>query len=353
MDSEYIFNNLKQTSHLQLEMIKQLITDHNDCEILNKNELEEIVRQLENDKLYYSNDTIVDYIMTKVFEATQNEEKKDVIRKTRIMVDSKSDEVKYAKAYQEYDDESYLVHIGKDMYSKLELISFIIGNIVMLMNVNLTQSERILLHMILEINLLQITDLNIGADKIDELLYLHDKSVNADFSSLYAKYTNEVFEVALSFLIGHEIGHHYYYDTRNKYDRLIEGGNNQNPILSPEDPRTCELVADEFAVVFTFEYILGNNGKEEVKVHQGCAIFATFIASALLCNPLLTGEKHPSLLLRMHMVKEQWKKILGSENFLIVYTCVNEVVSVLNSKIDFSWWYDNWLLDNGIPKKVI
>jgi hypothetical protein len=223
------------------------------------------------------------------------------------VVDSISSNITFARAYPEYFDESYLVHIGHEIYHRLELISNIIGAVVMILTMNLTQSENKLLHDVLIINLSQISGEKPKTDEIGKLLYLHDKNQNTEFSDLYVKYTNEVFEVALAFLIGHEIGHHYHGDTKGTYVKTIK--NVEMPIMSVDDPRIRELVADKFALGFVLEYIIGNNGAEDVKLHQGCAVFATLIASALLGDPIETGKTHPSLLLRINILKDEWKKV--------------------------------------------
>lgn len=348
LESKEVFYNMDESCHIQLDCVKELTENNKGNVIANEEEVINVLKQLENDELDYSNETLIDGIVKKVINVTENDELIEVLKRIFIMVDTKENNIK-ARAYPQYSDKSYFVEIGKSMYHYILNMSDVISMIILLCYICKTEDEIQIAHKVISSDLMDLKKNNNSffLKKSNIILNTHG---DTEFEDMYYKFSVETFEVAIAFLMGHEIGHHYYGHTEVDIKSILENDNIGEEIKSPEDPRMNELLADKFAVGFACEYLKGMYG--EVSIQHGCGMYIPLLASALQCNPMITSKTHPSIFLRLFVLKDNMIKVLNDTNNRKILSIIEQLCEALELVgYDFSWWREKWMIHNGIPTK--
>lgn len=300
------FEYHRQTKHKQLEQIKNALSHHDGEDIVNIDEINVTSELLKDDDLEYSNDTVIDLICKVAKKTSKDQKCKNILDKTRIAVDELYSPVTTGKALQVCPDDSYRISVGGQIYQALEIISDYIGSVCMFEYGDCASPQ--VLKAIIYYNIQRIKKQKQDTTYIDntdkDIGVLLMYRMSEDDVQKYIRYTSEVFEVGLAFLIGHELGHHYNEDTqpgkecesKPRSKAKIEDGfiPFTHSLVSAKQER--ELKADEYAYCFANDYVTTMYGTH--KLHHAHALYAMFLASSLIGDPELITNKHPSIAMR-------------------------------------------------------
>lgn len=342
-----VFYGMNEVDNIQLDFLKEAIRKNEDKCIINLKEIEEVIDMVSNDELDYSNETSIDMIIKGIVNNTSNNELKELLENTFVVVGTVKKDV-MARAYPRYEDNSYLVELGRDICLDMNNMADILACIILIREYKNKHME--ILHLLLEYNLKKLGQDNDQINQqIDALVYNYGDD---EFLELYVKVSREIIEVANAFLVGHEIGHHYYGHTTNRYNELVSFNDLESEIESADDPRLNELLADKFAVTFVYEFLIAYDSS--INVQQGCGYFIPFLVTALNGSVLKGGETHPSLWIRILLVKDHLTKVFEANSNEIINLIIGELCNVLNLiGKDFNWWNKEYKIKKGVVKGEI
>jgi hypothetical protein len=270
---------------------------------IREEELDSLVQDLADDKLDYSNDTVIDMIIKDVLKNPTDEKLATILQNTKIGNIDNNGIV--GIAYPKYIDDTYYIEIGEETERRIRLLSDVFA-VLFMFNEKLCDTEYAILW-----NLLVATKnrYDVNEEFTDDFsmvqIYMirYDKLYKNNFTDKYVAYSRKIHEMAMAFLVGHEIGHHYYGDT----------------VIKPEPglkSQMAELMADSFAIEFAFKY-MGNaypNDENLYGIHFFAGVYLPLIASAKICkNVSEDSENHPAIVKRLVGVQRGLKKILASE----------------------------------------
>ena len=305
-----VFNDRIEKIHVQREEFEEWLRYYKEGKAISgisDDELEKLRKDLENDAVQHSNDMVIEMIIDKVKMDTGNLLNEEVLDNIQIAYITDNDRI-IASAYPKYSDGSLYVEIGSKIEERIFLLSDLFA-VQFLRNESLSEIEHFLLDGLYKscvekyMSNCKITE---DYNRIQILMLLHEKIVGSGkFSDNYVAYSREIYEMALAFLIGHEIGHHHY-------------GHMDRNAKNDDDPKLMEVKADFFGINFAMMY-LKNAYPSDVKrygLHQFAGMYIPILASAELCKSIFEdGECHLSIYKRMEIVDCKLKQIIDSESF--------------------------------------
>ena len=298
-EAREVFNDRKTETHIQREEMNKFIKlCHEGKAILGIPEEEqiELIRNLEKDTVNYSNDMVIDMIINDVIKATEEEKLLRILKNT-IIANIDEDNI-IGKSYPKYYDGSYYIEIGRKMERQIRILSDIFAVFFML-NENVTFIENLLLCELLNVNLQRFhldTDYTETYNEVQIHMMYCDKLLESDFTNKYVAYSREINEMALAFLVGHEVGHHYL-------------GHTDKDNMSQENDKLKEIKADEYGMRFAFEYLKSaySNDKARYGIHQLAAVYMPLIVSMRFCDDIFKdGAKHPAIIKRYRNILENY-----------------------------------------------
>lgn len=307
-EADNVFTSRISKSHIQYEQMEEFFQLYKEGKAISgicEEELDSIIQDLANDKLDYSNDTVIDMIIKFVLDNTSDEKLATILENTKIANVDYEEIV--GTAYPKYMDNSYYIEIGEGIERRVRLLSDVFA-VLFMFNEKLNGIEYCVLH-----NLLDATKKRYEVNEeftedfsnVQIYMIICDKLYKDNFTDNYVAYSREIHEMAMAFLVGHEIGHNYYGDT----------------IVRPEHglkSQIAELKADSFAIDFAFRYLRNAyaNDEDRYGIHCFAGVYLPLIASAKMCKSVFEDrEDHPSIVKRLVGVQRGLKKILTPDGW--------------------------------------
>ena len=264
-ESMNVFNDRIDKIHIQRDEINEFNKLYQEGKFfpgIKKEEFEKLLSDLDNDRVEYSNDMIIEVIIKNVREHTNDLRLKDILENINIANISNSPII--ASAYPKYYD----------------------GPV-----------ETSLLNELLNANIVRFNN-NEKFNEISNIIQMkmidfNKSKGNDDFTDNYVTCTLEIYEMAIATLIGHEIGHHYFMHTDEN-------------IKNNEDNKIKEFKADCYGVDFSIDYLQSayKNNKSAYRIHQFAGIYIPLIASSCFCDNIFEdGKKHPSIKKRLDNIQ--------------------------------------------------
>ena len=323
----------KQMRSKQLIQLEELIYEAEQTGFplgSSKEEIDDVLKFLEEDEkhLIYSNDAGIDMILKKIVgyiakDSTYCKFLRDV------KVDSNLDSYP-ARTFGQVEDK-YSVTVSEVFLRTIQIVSDIGGAVLMMEH--FPPNSLVLCDFYIQY-ICALTAWIEEPNKIETDIYAYlyaqgmlkniDGSVNKFFSDYLVYYGREIAEVAIAFLVGHEIGHNFLGHTGIQPQGYI----NLKCLENVENEAwKREYYADAFGIDFALKYI--KNGLLEGNCfdflvdevfyrvdYRVLGMPVLFLASELFSKSDGGGESHPTFSLRMDMV---WNLIeeSGSEFSLI------------------------------------
>lgn len=304
MEADEVFSDRISKEHVQREEIKKLADMYKAYKAilgLSEDEMNSLCLDLEQDKVLYSNDMVIDMIITFVLEKCDGDRLLEILQHIKIAhVDEHKNII--GRAYPKYSDGLYYIEIGEDIDKQVRILSDLFA-ILFMLDENLQEVEREVFYDLLKINRCRYktyTEVTDDFNSIQIEMMICDRLYKDDFTDRYVAYSREINEMALAFLVGHEIGHHYL------------GHTNIRP-HSEKERKISELKADYFALDFAIQYLKSayyvENNTYGIHFFAGC--YLPLIASADFCKNIYKDDiNHPALIKRLLGVQEELKKRL-------------------------------------------
>lgn len=294
-----------------------------------------VILELEIEKLVYSNKYECNTIIEKVLEYTNDQFLKHILENIFIGFLENPNTNYYIKAltYEKFQDNSCLVIFNKKLYENLMALS------------NIFSSKYLSNRLFDKVNIQEITRDIYSTSKINLQLY-NDKelgeilyySATKEYEDEFIKKSNEILEVGLAFIIGHEIGHHYYnhFEGLQKEKNFLGNEEISKKILELNQKQKKELIADFFAIRFAVNF-LDCYYPSNVQEHQITGLLIPFICMGINANDVMqNSEEHPSTQLRLIL----------SEKVMTEYI---KLEGINNAKKDIDWllnelclWENKW-----------
>lgn len=304
---ESFFNGISKLhiQYTQMEEFSQLCKEGKAISGICEEELDSIVQDLANDKLDYSNDMVIDMIIKYVLDNPNDEKLAAILQNTRIANVENNKVV--GTAYPKYMDDSYYIEIGEETERRIRLLGDVFA-VLFMFNEKLNNMEYSVLY-----NLLGAAKKRYNMNEeftedfsnVQIYMMICDKLYKDNFTDNYIAYSREIHEMAMAFLVGHEIGHNYYGDTISKPEHGLKS-------------QMAELKADSFAIDFAFRYLRNAyaNDEDRYGIHCFAGVYLPLIASAKMCKSVFEdGEDHPSIVKRLVGVQRGLKKILTPDGW--------------------------------------
>lgn len=302
MEVDEVFSDRISKEHVQREQMKKfadMLKEGKAISYLSEDEIKLLCLNLEQDKVAYSNDMVIDMIITFVVERCDDDKLLKILQHIKI---AHVDEYKkiIGRAYPKYSDGSYYIEVGEDIDTQVRLLSDLFATLFMF-NENLQEVERGVLYDLLEVNRCRYKNLTEFTDDFNFIqikMMICDRLYEDDFTDRYIAYSREINEMALAFLIGHEIGHHYL-------------GHTDTHQYLKNERKISELKADSFALDFAFQYLKKaySNENNIYGIHFFAGIYLPLIASANFCRNIYKDDIcHPALIKRLLGVQRGLKK---------------------------------------------
>lgn len=317
-----VFNDRKKEVHIQREEMHnflKLCQEGKAISGISEEEQKELICNLEKDTVSYSNDMVIDMIIDYVIKETEDEKLLRILENIKI-ANIDEDHI-IGKSYSKYFDGSYYIEIGRKMDRQIRLLSDLFA-VFYMFNENVTFNEKLILYELLKVNLQRFnldTEYTEDYNEVQIHMMLCDNLLESDFTDNYVAYAREINEMALAFLVGHEIGHHYL-------------GHTDCTNMNKEDDKIKELKADNYGIEFAFEYLKCAYQKDEARqgIHQLSAVYIPLIVSVHFCNDIFKdGEKHPAIFKRLLEVEVKLKELLNKDRFYNVQKNIGKLYDIL------------------------
>ncbi len=320
--SKEFFYRRTDKSHIQYSQMNDFLNKCKNGEAISgvdEEELEQLVSDLSNDDINYSNDMVIDMIL-KCFVKNTNDNKLK-----KLLNDINIGNVDYSniigKSYGEFYDKSPYCEIGRDIDKRIRLFCDLVATFIFSQEKladeeeNMFEQRTLWELMIVNIDRVQKNEEYTNEYNLVQLLMMQCDMVFKDgFTDRYIEISREMNEVALCFLICHEIAHLYY------------GHKKCNDKSKNKD---MEFLADEFAVKRVLEYIEWGFHKEAL--HLFSAIYIIFFVSSFYWDINEEQENHPSLNKRIDKVNNIIEGSLNRNSYEIVMDYV-KAMRVLTRK---------------------
>lgn len=309
--AERLFEERIDKRHIQREDFEMFLKKVHDGEAIilsSPDEVAQLQSDLEMDKLVYSNDMIVDMIIDKVRKHTKDIALRSLIDSVKVC---NLQDFIAGRAYQKCSDESHYSELGQYFLLTIQHVSDIAAGLFISDEIKL---EPIHCYALLRGNcaLVEAIDNKENVVYIPEygyaqyLMKIIDDNLDKHFTDLLIYYGREICEMAIAFILGHELGHHYY--------SHIEVNKNA-------DRNSCwakEYEADHFGIKFALEYMQASIEEVDYVLPIECkhihndidyrvlGIIVAFISSRIFDKRAIEeSELHPSLQSREDKIMEQ------------------------------------------------
>ncbi|MFA9397948.1 MAG: hypothetical protein ACERKV_06770 [Clostridiaceae bacterium] len=324
---EVFFNRtLRASGHTQYDEIKdfyQLCKENKAISGIGDDELDKLVKDLENDHVEKSNDMVIEMILNYVMENTKNQRTLDILSNLKV-ANIPYEKAMIGRAYPQYTDGSYYIEIDSNILKRIQLLSDIFA-IFFMYNESIGEIEESILKQLLKANILRYNNnvnFNNEFNLIQIKMMIYDRIFESSrFTDKYISYSREIEEIGTATLLGHEVGHHYY-------------GHTEKPTNDKETLKSYEFLADRYSVDFSFEYLKsaytydGNN----YGLHQFASVYIPLIASSFYGDVHIDGVKHPSIVKRINIIRKKLSLKIESEAFQEV----DKYINVLYQNIGFN-----------------
>lgn len=326
-ESNEIFNDRISKAHVQREEFEEFVSLCKTGKAISGMSLEELnlfCSELEKDQVSFSNDMVVDMIIDFVRKNTKDDKLLKIFQHMKIAVVDDSNNI-ISRAYPKYIDGSYYIEIGEDIDKRIRLLSDIFALLFMCNECDKHKGEYLIIPKLLTVckdRYIKNDELTNDFNDIQIKLMLWDAFYNEGFTDRFVAYSREINEMALAFLVGHEIGHHYYGHTEKK----PKSGN---------DSKIAELKADGFALEFAVEYLQSayKNDDDIYGIHFFAGVYLPLIVSAVLSEDICEDDmNHPAIIKRLVGVQRGLKKIIE----ISAWNEVQEYRRLLLDIIEFS-----------------
>lgn len=315
-ESKEIFIDRIEQSHIQYSEMENLINLCNEGKAfsgLTKDEEENLIEQLKNDDLKYSNDMCIDMILEYVCKSTKDNKLRDTIKNVKIgSIDSNI----VGRSYPQYSDGTYYIEVSQEVHKNFCFLADVVATIFML-DEKTSDIERQILMELLELNIQRYenkSDFVAGYNEIQLKMMRCDNELNPNFSNKYISYSREMIETALACFVGHEVGHHYLGHT-------ISNDLKEQP---EENMFLKEYKADIFGILFALSYLESAYPNEENRygIHQFLGIYIPFLITIHISKDkeIETGN-HPLAYDRYNVAHNYIKSKLTDDtiNTLLIY----------------------------------
>lgn len=327
-ESKSVFIDKIDKTHVQRDEMKEfykLCKEGKAFLGIEEEEIEKLLEDLDNDNVENSNDMVIQMIIDKIREYTDDFKTKKIL--DNIDIANIDDSSIIGRSYPQYYDNSYYIQIGRDIEKRMMILSDLFAVLFMYNDEEMDTFEKLVLNELMNANIQRFNrneEFNTEFNIVQIRMILFEKITGKNnFTDNYVAYAREIYEIALAFLVGHEVGHHYYEHT-NKI--------NQNGKI--QDYKIKEIQADLYGFDFAFDYLKIAYANEEniYGIHQFAALYIPLIVSSYLCNDIFTDdESHPSVIRRLCIVKKELGKMIDKEAFKEVENYICELLK----KIDF------------------
>lgn len=305
--------------HIQREEVEMFLEKVKDGEAIILSGLDEIAQlqgDLEMDKLVYSNDMILDMIIAKVRNHTKDKALESLIDSVKV---GNIQNFITAKAYQQCSDNSHYSEFGLCFLQTIQQVSDIAASLFINDEMELSLFH---VHALLRENfaLVEAIDNKENVIYIPEywgaqyLMKFVDDNFDKHFTDLLVYYGREICEMAIAFILGHELGHHYF--------DHIEANNTSNC----DSCWDKEYEADQFGMQFALEYMQASIEEDDYvladkykHIHKNIdyrilGIFVAFVSSRLFNKGAIDeGGFHPLLQSREDRILESIAQCFDSK----------------------------------------
>lgn len=235
-------------------------------------------------ELWYSNDFFINSLVLN-FITDKEDDLVDELKKIYIGVLGNPGVAAEAKNMDEESDE-YLIILHFDMVIKLDIVCRLVANHIVSSQIS-NESEREKLLPLMAENLLHLIDPKALALNA-HLLLLQGDIEPVDINSPILQIASELYVAGMSFVLGHEIGHHFLKHTESKGRNIVSK-------FIPIDNTSNQYRLDEFAADnFGFDLLIRG-----MKERNDSVLLAPLIVMLMLAlyeqNPEEPSEEHPSL----------------------------------------------------------
>lgn len=310
--------------HIQREEVNNWYKAFQDGKFIigiSEDELQKLLQDLNNDCVNRSNDMVIEMIINNVMENTNNTRLKKILENIHI-ANIANDNSVLGKAYGKYYDGSYYVEIGRNISKKMILLSDLFA-VLFMYKEDIGIIEKILLDELLDANIQRLKtdqEFNENFNSVQLRMILFEQmSGNNNFTDNYVANTREIYETAMAFFIGHEIGHHFL-------------GHTDPSIPNEQDPKIKEILADFFGVDFSFKFLQRAyfNDKGSYGIHQFAGILIPIIVSKYFCNDIFSDDlTHPSIIKKFYFIQRKLKTKLTETAWKDVEHYINKLFEIV------------------------
>lgn len=317
--------------NVEIERIKQAIEENRIVpEALEHIKASSLLEDLGNDPLCFSNDFTCDLVAQLLFTNTQHMKLKQTLSSVYIGYVENEEKLPNPHVLSPFYDGSRLIIIDSSTTYHLDQICELISIKYMREYGHLDKHSQDFDENFVEKYFLKSKN-PYSLEHLNEyesfIMTKGGKSLSDDFAELQSK----IYEVALGFVIAHELGHCYLGHTGYSNNKETNYG--------------MEIEADECATFILREYLKYHWELIDRK-HIGlqlCGIAATMISMAQrsslnLHSPMEDGEKHPSVRFRYVCALFNIQHLFGKKHAVEVASVVNWFCDNMN----FYPWEENW-----------
>lgn len=218
--------------------------------------IQDVLNKLkQNEQLaVYSNDAEIEMIVDKVCKHTDNKDLKDFM--SQIIIQNEFTDNPWAVYAKYSSDERHRIVASRIFLKKLEELSNIAATIFVIDYYPQPDLCDVIMQYLTTMVFAfdsNVDSTHTGIDEDYDESYWHVQYLLAEtekkygyFSDYLIFFAREIYESALSFAIGHEIGHHYL----GHIDYLVK----RKGIVSDNERKKNEFLADDFGTMFAVEY---------------------------------------------------------------------------------------------------
>lgn len=308
--AQKLFEEKIDKRHIQREEVEMLLEKIKIGEAISLSAPEDIARlkhDLDMDKLVYSNDMVLDMVLDKVRKHTQDSDVRDFIDSVKI---GNIQDFISGSAYQKCSDNSHYSELGLYFLQTIQYVSDIAASLFINEEIKINPLHS---YALLKMNLALVE----AIDNKEDVLYIPeygyaqywmkfvDDNFDKYFTDLLVYYGREIYEMAVAFILGHELGHHFL------------GHTETDNISNRDNSWDKEYEADQFGIKFALEYMRASIEEEDYvlpnkykHIHKNVdyrvfGIVIAFVSSGLFDKRAIEESKlHPSLQSRAHRILE-------------------------------------------------
>ncbi len=353
-EADEVFMKKTDKSHVQYSEIEDLYDRFKNGEVILGvgEEVQKLINDLSDDKLDYSNNTVIDMIIKKVLDKCEDEKLKSILENSKI-ADIENAETK-GRAYPKYFDGSYYIEIDRNYMKRILLLSDYLATVNMLCEQDLIfEKNKVNIEGLGKIPILKsfyslfiARFLDICLDRFlkneeftndyNEILMklmAFEKEYGTKISDMFVDRSNNIYEAAIAMFVGHEIGHHYYRHTDEKIKEAeIKRLEDTYRVDSIKAHQFFEYNADAYGTGFAVEYMRSQYTEKTntVLIHQMVGIFIPMMIMMFDADDLFDDEKkHPALIKRFLRIKKSLESRTDEETIEEVMYYVYYLFDVL------------------------